>query len=147
MSLDVYLKSDKPIPMKGTGIFVRKEGKTYELSYEEVVKMYPNYVPAEEEYEVDYYYTDNITHNLNEMAKVAGIYNHLWRPEEIEISIARQLINPLREGLHELKMYPEKFKAYNPKNGWGDYEQFIQFVSDYLDACYKYPDARIEVSR
>lgn len=147
MSLDVYLKSDKPVPVKGTGIFVRKEGKTYELSYEKACEKYPDYVIIEEEYEVDYYYTDNITHNLNRMAEEVGIYNHLWRPEEIDIFKAYQLIDPLREGLHKLKMYPDKFKAYNPENGWGTYEQFVKFVSNYLDACYEYPNATIEVSR
>ena len=147
MSLDVYLKSDKPVPVKGTGIFVRKEGKTYELSYEEACEKYPDYVIIEEEYEVDYYYTDNITHNLNRMAEEVGIYNYLWRPEEIDIFKAYQLIDPLREGLHKLKMYPDKFKTYNPENGWGTYEQFVKFVSNYLDACYEYPNATIEVSR
>jgi signal transduction histidine kinase len=30
-------------------------------------------------------FVSNITHNLNIMADKAGIYQHLWRPEEIGI--------------------------------------------------------------
>ncbi|MBK8772221.1 MAG: hypothetical protein IPM06_17610 [Rhizobiales bacterium] len=44
-------------------------------------------------------YASKITHNLNKMASAAGIYKHLWRPEEIGITKAAQLIEPLREGL------------------------------------------------
>lgn len=35
-------------------------------------------------------YEDSITHNLNKMADCAGIYQHLWRPEEIGISCKAQ---------------------------------------------------------
>ena len=91
-------------------------------------------------------YWRNITHNLNSMAKEAGIYHHLWRPEELGILRAVELIDPLREGLHQLKSFPSKFKALNPENGWGSYEGLVEFVENYLNACYKYSDALIDVS-
>ena len=99
------------------------------------------------EYESDVVFESNITHNLNKMAEQAGIYQHLWRPEEIDIRTARQLIDPLREGLHLLKSDPERFKALNPDNGWGSYGGLVEFVEKYLDACYQYPDASVETSR
>jgi len=34
-------------------------------------------------------YDANITHNLGAMAEAAGIYKHLWRPEEIGITKAQ----------------------------------------------------------
>lgn len=89
----------------------------------------------------------NITHNLGEMASEAGIYKCLWRPDEIGISKANQLIEPLRNGLKLLKDNPEKFKALNPPNGWGNYERFVSFVSEYLAACEKFPEANICISR
>ena len=92
-------------------------------------------------------FSANITHNLNTMADAAGIYRHLWRPEEIGISKAGQLIVPLREGLQLLRSDPEKFKAHNPLNGWGSYDGFVQWVQEYLEACEKWPDAEISVSR
>lgn len=148
MSLDVYLKSDIPVDMIGTGIYVRKNGKTKELTLQEAKEQYPEFDDINESiYKTDYLYSDNITHNLGLMAKKAGIYKHLWRPEEIGITIAKELINPLRNGLHKLKLNPDVFKKYNPVNGWGTYEILVKFVEDYLDACYKYQDAKIEVSR
>lgn len=92
-------------------------------------------------------YNRNITHNLNTMAGEAGIYKHLWRPDEIGITKAGELIEPLKAGLALLKSDPARFKAFNPSNGWGDYEGLVAFVADYLDACEKNPDADIEISR
>ena len=41
----------------------------------------------------------NITHNLTTMADKAGIYGPVWRPEEVGIVVASQLIEPLRKGI------------------------------------------------
>jgi len=92
-------------------------------------------------------YDSNITHNLGKMAEAAGIYKHLWRPEEIGITKATELIEPLTEGLAKLKADPVKFTAYNSPNGWGMYEHFVPFVEKYLEACKENPDATISVSR
>ena len=92
-------------------------------------------------------YTANITHNLGEMAEKAGIYYHLWRPEEIGIATAKELIEPLEEGLNKLKDNPTYYKQFNSPNGWGVYENFVPFVEKYLEACKEYPNSIIEVSR
>lgn len=89
----------------------------------------------------------NITHNLGPMAEAAGIYHHLWRPEEIGVHKAEQLIEPLARGLAFLKADPAKFQALNAPNGWGEYEHFVPFVEGYLQACRDNPDADVEVSR
>ena len=92
-------------------------------------------------------YDRNITHNLNKMADEAGIYKHLWRPEEIEITKAAQLIEPLREGLSLLLSDPERFKKFDPENKWGDYDGLVNFVREYLAACEENPNASVSVSR
>ena len=92
-------------------------------------------------------YSANITHNLNKMADAAGIYKHLWRPDEIGIKHAGELIEPLREGLALLESDPERFKAYNPSNGWGSYDGFVPWLRHYLAACEANPDAEVAVSR
>lgn len=147
MSLDVSLRYPSPIKKVGTGIFVRDSGSTRELSLNEANQLYPDTAVSEFEYESDIVFEANITHNLNTMAEEAGIYQHLWRPEELDITLASQLIDPLREGLHRLKSDPERFKALNPENGWGSYDGLVEFVDKYLDACYQYPDATVEVCR
>lgn len=91
-------------------------------------------------------YDANITHNLGKMADEAGIYKHLWRPDEIGITKAEQLIEPLRVGLALLKSDPERFKSLTPKMD-GGYIHFVPFVEKYLQACEEYPDAEVSVSR
>ena len=92
-------------------------------------------------------YDANITHNLNEMAEEAGIYNHLWRPDEIGITHAKQLIIPLREGFSILSGDPKKFMNLNPENKWGDYSGLVVFVRSYLSACEENPESEVHVSR
>lgn len=112
-------------------------------------------------------YSTNITHNLGEMASKAGIYEALWRPYrlkegynipendhraeyEFENSViikAKDIIDILEAGLLDLKYRPEYFKKFDSPNGWGLYKHFVPFVEEYLEACKKYPDAIIEVSR
>lgn len=89
----------------------------------------------------------NITHNLGAMAVAADIYVHLWRAEEIGITKASELIEPLRTGLALLRSDPDRFRQLNPANGWGNYEVLVQFVAEYLAACEANPDAEVRVSR
>lgn len=92
-------------------------------------------------------YWANITHNLGTMAGEAGIYKHLWRPEEIGITKAHQLIEPLRAGLELLRSDRERFEKFNPENGWGSYDGLVRFVEKYLAACEENPDADVRASR
>ena len=146
MSLDVYLTDDEPTP-RGSGIFVRENGSTREISREEWDAKFPGCEPVVAHMECKERYSANITHNLNTMADAAGIYKHLWRPDEIGVTHARQLIEPLTTGLAELRADAAKFRALNPPNGWGNYEWLVQFVADYLDACKANPQSAVHVSR
>lgn len=89
----------------------------------------------------------NITHNLGEMADQAGLYLCLWEPGKIDITCAAELIEPLKGGLRLLKKDPDHFKQFNPENGWGNYENLVEFVEKYLQACEENPNAQITVSR
>ncbi len=92
-------------------------------------------------------YDANITHNLGKMADKANIYKALWRPKEIEANKAKDITKLLEKGLSDLKTKPKYFKQFNSPNGWGMYEHFVSFVEEYLNACKKYPECLIEVSR
>ena len=149
MSLDVYLElADASVPLGGgSGIFVRQNGQTVEITRAEWDENFPDrepFIAPSHECEV---FEANITHNLNTMAGEAGIYEHLWRPDEIGVTQARQLIEPLRAGLDLMKSDPPRFEVYNPENGWSSYEVFVPWVERYLAACEQYPDACVKVSR
>ena len=149
MSLDVYLTTKEKRMPQGSGIFIRADGCTKEISEEEWRERNPGQTPVrlmnlEETNEV---YSANITHNLGKMAIEAGIYDALWRPEEIGITKAAQLIEPLRTGVQLMKSDPPRFEKHNASNGWGLYEHFVPFVEKYLNVCIDNPDADVTVSR
>lgn len=150
MSLDVYLTESAPgIDREAKRmIFIREDGQTKEISLAEWNERYPDREPVTIESDYDgQVYAANITHNLNTMAEAAGIYKELWRPDEIGVTHACQLISPLADGLGALKSDPYKFRLLNPANGWGNYEGLINFVERYLGACREHPNATVSVSR
>jgi hypothetical protein len=89
----------------------------------------------------------NITHNLNKMADAAGIYKVLWRPDEIGIETAAEVIPILREGLCKLVSDPPYYKQFDSPNEWGLYVHFVPFCIEVLEACIAHPEAFVEVSR
>jgi len=92
-------------------------------------------------------YSANITHNMNKMAKEAGIYELLWRPDEIGVTKAKQIIEPLARAIAAMELNPSHFEKFNPENGWGSYSSFLPWLKDYLAACIKEPEASVSVSR
>jgi hypothetical protein len=122
MSLDVYL-------------FATKRVKCSQCGHEELV---------ETEYEL---FSANITHNLAKMAREARIYMLLWRPEEVGINLAGELIDPLRAALADMKARPEYYRQFDAPNGWGTYYHFVPWLEEYLQACVENPEAVIRVSR
>lgn len=94
-----------------------------------------------------YLFDANITHNLNKMASEAGIYQVLWRPEEIEVEFAAQVVPILQKGLCRLVSDPAYYKQFASPNGWGLYWDFVPFCIEVLEACQANPDAIVEVSR
>ncbi len=95
----------------------------------------------------DNYWSRNITHNLNKMADAAGIYKHLWRPEEIGIVTAQQLIEPLTAALADLEARPDHYRQFDAENGWGDYSGFVAFVRAVLAAATERPTYLVRASR
>jgi hypothetical protein len=96
----------------------------------------------------DCLFAQNITHNLNEMADVAGIYKVLWRPDELfDEPRARDIVDALQQGYDKLKADPERFIPFEPENKWGTYWSFLPWLERYITACREHPDAVVLVSR
>jgi hypothetical protein len=148
MSLDVTLRGKNPFPATtGPLIFIRENGTNKRITREEWDERFPDREPVTSEATDDCLFTANITHNLNKMAMDAGIYKALWRPEEIGAKKARDLVDQLTQGLDLLRKDPERFKRFNPENGWGKYETLVEFVERYLTACTAFPSADVSVWR
>ena len=92
-------------------------------------------------------YGDNITHNLGKMAAEAGVYDALWRPEEVGITTAGELIQPLAEGLERLRSDPAHYQEFNSANGYVDNRYLVASVTDYLAACKEHPKAYVLACR
>lgn len=170
MSLDIMLRASNTQNNQSSGIFIRRNGSTVEISEDEFRKLYPNQEPVRvisNEANFKTVYETNITHNLNEMADKADIYKAIWRPymlhkdfidnnesysdemlfEESVTMKAKEIIPFIEKGLTDMKHRPEYFRQFDASNGWGTYEQFIPFIEEYLNACKQYPEAIIEVDR
>lgn len=97
--------------------------------------------------EQEIYWQGNITHNLNKIAIEVGVYEYLWRPDEIGIIKAKDNIENLRFSLILFYIHYEKLEELNLNNGWGSLVGLIDFTNEYFKACMEYPEALIEVSR
>lgn len=145
MSLDIYIISPEPIKKKSTGIYARIDGQTRELTREEAIKHFPDVDPnsiVEEEIETNEFWHGNITHNLAEMAEQCPgdferLYNLLWRDEEPEDII--DYVHELFACLIELVKQPDVYKQFESSNGWGTYEQLVEFVRSFIHALIDMP--------
>lgn len=91
-------------------------------------------------------YRDQITHNLIRIAEDVGIYMHLWHPEEIGVTKARQLVEPLQSALALLRAEPARFERHNAPERSGPLTHFGRVVENYLRACQQNPDADVCVT-
>ena len=106
----------------------------------------------------------NITHNLAKMASHVPIeftdkdgihydtdlYHIMWRPEEVfnkEEIVLNDLKRPLKIALEYILSMEEELSEDNPENGWGHYENFVYCLPQYIRACYKWPNAVLEIDR
>ena len=101
----------------------------------------------EDDYEEARLASHNVTHNLNKMGEAVGLYQVLWSPEKVGITTASQMIEPLEKAIKELVANPDKYKAYNPPNGWENYDIFVSFCRSVLSTCEENPDAIVEVNK
>lgn len=112
------------------------------------IALYSNVDVGHNEPEKVEWFEANYTHNCNVMAKAAGIYEYVWRPEECnDVQVAGDLIAPLNTGITQMEKNPIKFKALNPTNGWGCYNTFLSWLRAYRNACIRYPKAKICADR
>lgn len=155
MSLDLYIYSKTPVLHRGTGVYVRDNGETKELSTkQEVLTYFPDINPdtiEEKTYEDDIYFHINLTHNLTNMAdkcEIVGkcihkkdestitLYDLLWRPDA-NLGITTPNMDYVENVIGCYRQLLEKkdfFEKFNPSNGWGTYEQLLKKTKEYINA-------------
>ena len=80
----------------------------------------------------------NITYNLSTMWRAAGVP---FSDEGIEGKRAADVLPALEASLVELRAKPVVYRAMNPANGWGVYEELVDLVGSMLDAARKHPES------
>jgi hypothetical protein len=92
----------------------------------------------------DLEYWANITHNVAPMWRAAGVYKSLYRSEGKR---AGELVETLEKGIEDMTANPDKYKALNPANGWGNYEGALDFLREFAKACKDNPLGIVGLSR
>lgn len=84
----------------------------------------------------------NYTHNTNRMLRAVGIdWDHLRGKPLAAVCEVMTL------GINRLKQQPETFRAWNPPNGWGDYDSLIEVLTRIVTAFERHPKAVLGVSQ
>ena len=86
-------------------------------------------------------FQSDITHNLIPMARLAGVSECMWDAKKNGITKAFQLLESLQDAIVGMKAEPERFRALNPSNGWGNYEGFLAALVALCEACRSNPNA------
>lgn len=109
------------------------------------VKLYypvPDHPDPEARYEV---WEHDITHNLGRMARHVGLYDPMWRPEEMvpPVTTSDEALPLLVAGLDSLRARVAEVRQYEPPNGWGTVVDLLLMAERYIEACRQFPKARI----
>lgn len=76
----------------------------------------------------------------------------MWREAGCDIAAfdgmpAPEFAASLGPAIEKMKAEPDRFRAYEPGNGWGSFETTIEFLTELLIACGTHPKTTVEVSR
>lgn len=85
----------------------------------------------------------NYTHNCNPMIRLAGFEQ--W-PYELNGMACRQFCSKLADALHEMRRTPDRYRAMDPENGWGDFDSLRTQLTKIHDTFDRYPSATVRCS-
>ena len=60
---------------------------------------------------------------------------------------AGDLVPHVRRGVAAMRADPERYRAMNPENGWGDYEGALAYLEWVFRTAETWPDLTVEASR
>lgn len=90
----------------------------------------------------------NVTYNLSPMLSEAGWSwpdRQVWSKEYLEGATAADIGEKAMYVLRNLEGDPERFKALNPPNGWGDYDGLVSVWRNFVETIREHPEGRIGV--
>lgn len=99
-----------------------------------------------------------ITHNLNGVVSELGLlvglpyYEVIWRTDELfglkngEVPVGL-VLGVLPDLIKDLLEFEDRLTDYLPSNGYGNFDDLISFLCDYLKECYTHQEAYIYCCR
>lgn len=84
----------------------------------------------------------------NYTSNIYGMYYEAFRRDWKFINgmVAGEALPDIKDAIKHMEKHPDKFKAMNPKNGWGDYEGALQYLKDLANYCEQNPICKIDIS-
>lgn len=87
----------------------------------------------------------NVTYNLTPMFREAGLFPSTH--QDLQGAPCAEVAGVADAAIRRMEADPERFKALNPPNGWGDYDGALRFLRNLRDLCASWshiPNARLE---
>jgi hypothetical protein len=89
----------------------------------------------------------NYTHNIVHMMHAAAKTSHYDWADDFQGEPAWRLVPLLARLVSNLKKDPEKYRAMNPNNGWGDYDGMLDdYLGPLMEACNSNPSGILDFS-
>ena len=83
----------------------------------------------------------NITWNLLPMFRLAMATNF----KDLNGKKCKDVIPILKRAVEEMKDAPDIYKALEPPNKWGTYEEGLNFLKNFLCECEENPECKISI--
>ena len=84
-------------------------------------------------------YTYNVSPMFYEAMGEGGI-------RQLDGLTGAECLEILDSGIEAMAADPDKYRALNPPNGWGDYDSALQMLREMRAACVEYPEAGMRIS-
>ena len=68
---------------------------------------------------------------------------HLYSWHKMKAKDVKPLLD---RGIELLKQDPDKYRAMNPENGWGSYDEMLKWLHQIQIAVDEYPEATVSVT-
>jgi len=130
MSIDIQLHIKRAEPTEAD--------KAIELLRAHGFDQFADEIEARHEHGDVRVFDKNVGGSLEDLAISADLYQYIWRPDEIGIDKASQLLGPLITGYQRLKEH----KTWSVQ-----YDRLCCLVSEYIIVCGEHPDATVTVWR
>jgi hypothetical protein len=76
------------------------------------------------------------------------IYVILWkRLRDLHGVLCADAVPQLATAVEHMRTHPQEYEQFAPRNGWGNYEGALEFLTRIYEGCKRHPKCTIKISR